>query len=460
MREKEIIQQSASPFASPVVLGGKKDGTWRMCVDYRELNEHTIKDKLPISLIKELIDKLAGAVVFSKIDLRSGYYQIRMHEDDVIKTAFKTHHGHFEFLVMPFGLSNAPATFQGLTNHIFRHVLRKFVLVFFYDILVYSRSRAEHLDHLAAVFSILRSNQLFAKLSKYAFAIAKVEYLGHLISAQGVATDPAKIKAVQAWPEPQNVKQLKGFLGLSGYYRKFIKGYAHIAQPLTNLLKKGAFEWTVEAHKAFKSLKAALVSAPVLGIPDFTKVFVIETDASTHGIGAILMQEGHPLAYISKSLGPRWQGLSVYEKELLALVFVVQKWQQYLTGQKFIVKIDQKSLKWLLEQRITTPFQQLWLSKLMGYTYDIHYKAGKDDIAADALSRVPSTEVLFLAISVIQSDLLDKVKASYDLDPILQSYIQGSVKVAPSYNIIDGYLRKNGKLVVGPDDDLREIILS
>ena len=176
---------------------------------------------------------------------------------------------------------------------------------------------------MAAVFGILRANQLFAKLSKCAFVIAKVEYLGHFISVQGVETDPAKIKIVQDWLVPQNVSQLRGFLGLSGYYRKFIRNYAQIARPLTNLLKKGAFEWTDEAQKAFDSLKGALVSAPVLGIPDFTKTFVIETDASTHGIGVVLMQEGHPLAYISKSLGPRWQGLSVYEKELLALVFAI-----------------------------------------------------------------------------------------------------------------------------------------
>ena len=460
MLEKGIIQYSASPFASLVVLVRKKDGTWRMCVDYRELNKHTVKDKFPIPMVEELLDELAGAMIFSKIDLRSGYHQIRMYESDVFKTAFKTHHGHFEFLVMPFGLSNAPATFQGLINYIFRHVLRSFVLVFFDDILVYSKTKTNHWHHLAAVLDILRAHQLFTKISKCAFAIPRVEYLGHFILGHGVENDPAKIQAVQAWPVPSNVKQLRGFLGLAGYYRKFIRGYAYIARPLTALLKKGAFEWNKEAQTAFESLKKALTQALILGLPDFTKVFEVETDASTQGVGAVLMQEGHPLAYISRTLGPKWQGLSVYEKELLALVFAVQKWQQYLMGQKFIIRTDQRSLKWLLDQRITTPFQQLWLSKLMGYTYEIQYKSGKENVAANALLRVPSAQVLFLATSVIQSDLLDKIRASYDLDPQLQAYVQGVGNLKSSYNIIVGFQRKKGRLLIGPDPELRNLILS
>jgi len=216
MLDKGVIQHSSSSFASPVVLVGKNDGTWRLCVDYGELNKHTIRDKFPIPVVEELMDELPGAMVFSKIDLRYGYHQIRMHEEDVMKTTFKTHHGHFEFLVMPFGLSNAPATFQSLMNYTFRALLRRCVLVFFDDILVYSKTIADHIQHLTTVFNIMRQQQLFAKKSKCSFAMAKVEYLGHFISGQGVETDPAKIQAVRDWPVPKNIKQLRSFLGLSG----------------------------------------------------------------------------------------------------------------------------------------------------------------------------------------------------------------------------------------------------
>ncbi|GJT35697.1 putative mitochondrial protein [Tanacetum coccineum] len=284
--EAGVIKPSNSPFASPILMVKKKDNTWRMCVDYRQLNKNTVKDKFPIPIIEELIDELHGATIFSKLDLRSSYHQIRMCEEDIAKTAFKTHEMHYEFLFMPFGLTNAPPTFQALMNKVFKAFLRKFTLVFFDDILVYSQTMEEHVTHLQM---------------------------------------PNKVEAMQDWPILTTLKQLKSFLGLTGYYRRFIKGFASLSRPLTQLLKKNTFKWTSEAQLSFEALKRAMMEAPILGLPDFSEPFVIKTYASGVGLGAVLQQKGHPIEYLSKTFSPKHQFLSTYEKEFLVVLMALER---------------------------------------------------------------------------------------------------------------------------------------
>ena len=303
MLHRGVIRNSSSPFAYPVLLVKKKDGTWHFCVDYRHLNAITVKNKHPMPVVDALLDELAGAKWFTKLDFRSGYHQIRVAPGDEYKTAFRTHSGLYEFTVMSFCLTNAPPSFQSIMNKVFAPLLRHSVLIFMDDILIYSATLEEHILHLQQVLEIIQDNQFYIKLSKCIFAQQQLEYLGHLVTSQGVATKPSKIQAVAQWPTPSTIKQLRGFLGLTGYYRRFNKQYGMISHPLTQLLKKGvSFQWTQQCQEAFDLLKQALVQAPLLTVPNFSKQFVVETDASDCGLGAVLMRDNHPISYLSKAL--------------------------------------------------------------------------------------------------------------------------------------------------------------
>lgn len=420
-----IIQHSVSPFASPAILVRKKDGQWRLCIDYQRLNALTVTPKFPLPVIDELLDELSGASWFSKLDLRAGYHQIRLAEGEEYKTAFQTHSDHYEYKVLPFGVAGGPATFQGAMNHTLKPVACVCALVFFDDILVFSKSFSNHVQHLTQVLQLLRADQWQIKMSKCSFAQRELSYLGFVIGEQGVSTEPDKIVRIQHWPLPHSVKQLRQFLGLSGYYRKFVRHYGIIAKPLTHLLKKNVpFVWTSECTTAFEALKQALVTTPVLALPDFRKQFTIETDASDYGVGAVLQQDGHPLAFLSKPLGPRNKGLSTYEKELLAILLAVEHWRQYLQSTEFVIKTDQRSLVHLEDQRLHTPWQQKAFTKLLGLRYHLCYRRGADNSAADTLSRRPISETDDLyAISLCQPEWLDEVHQGYTQDPFTKKII-------------------------------------
>ncbi|KAL4346612.1 hypothetical protein GQ457_17G009440 [Hibiscus cannabinus] len=459
-----LIRDSTSAFASPVVMVKKKDGSWRMCVDYRRLNQLTMKDKFPMPIIEELLDELGKARIFSKLDLRSGYHQIRMWEPDIPKTAFRTHEGHYEFVVMPFGLTNAPATFQGLMNQLFTGLLRKTVLVFLDDILVYSENLGDHLQHLKAVLEILRSNRLYAKRSKCSFGASAVDYLGYIISGGQISMENSKVKCIKEWPAPKSVKDLRGFLGLSGYYRRFIRGYGGIAKPLTDLLKKGAWKWTYMEQEAFERLKGALQEAPVLALPDFNEEFIVETDASALGVGAVLVQKGKPLAFFSKGLGVQHQGLSIYEKEMLAALLAVKKWSPYLLGRHFKIKTDHQSLKFLTDQQAITTAQQKWVVKMLGYDFEVMYRSGSQNRVADVLSRNPSFGgCQAMVVSAVTSELFNKISDTWKTDPKLQKKITEILNgnsASAKYSWDGRSLRRKGKLVVGNDIEVRKELLN
>ncbi|GJS80358.1 putative reverse transcriptase domain-containing protein [Tanacetum coccineum] len=358
MLENGFIRPSVSPWGAPVLFVKKKDGSMRLCIDYRELNRITIHNRYPLPRIDDLFDQLQGAKYFSKIDLRSGYHQLRVREQDISKTAFRTRYGHYEFLVMPFGLTNAPAVFMDLMNRIFHEYLDKFVIVFIDDILVYSKSEEEHEQHLRIVLEILRQKKLYAKFSKCEFWLQQVAFLGHIVSADGIIMDPSKVEAITKWPRPTTVTEVRSFLGLAGYYRRFVEGFSRLALPLTQLMRKGEkFVWTDERQESFEELKRRLVSAPILTLPSGSGGFQIYSDASKKGLGCVLMQHGKVIAYASRQLKPYEVNYPTHDLELAAVDRKSLKFKPEFS-------VDDDGVVWF-EDRLCVPNDQALREKVM-----------------------------------------------------------------------------------------------
>ncbi|KAJ9541044.1 hypothetical protein OSB04_027550 [Centaurea solstitialis] len=403
-----FIRPSVSPWGAPVLFVKKKDGSMRLCIDYRELNRVTIRNKYPLPRIDDLFDQLQGAKYFSKIDLRSGYHQLRIRDRDIPKTAFRTRYGHYEFIVMPFGLSNAPAVFMDLMNRTFKDHLDEFIIVFIDDILVYSKSKEDHEAHLRITLETLQSKKLYAKFSKCEFWLEQVAFLGHIISGEGIKVDPAKVESISNWPKPKNVSEVRSFLGLAGYYRRFVENFSKIALPLTRLLRKGVkFVWGEDQEKSFEELRKRLITTPILALPSGSEGFQIYSDASKSGLGCVLMQHGRVIAYASRQLKSYEVNYPTHDLELAAVIFALKIWRHYLYGETCDIFTDHKSLKYIFTQKDLNMRQRRWLELLKDYDVRIQYHPGKANVVADALSRKSSGSI---------SSLIAQPHIAFDLE--------------------------------------------
>ena len=393
-----IVRPSTSPWASPVVIVPKPDGTIRFCVDYRKLNSVTKMDAYPIPRTEQMLEKIATAKFISTIDLTKGYWQIPLDEQTISKSAFITQRGLFEFIVMPFGMKTAPATFQRMMRDNVLQDLESFADAYIDDVEVDTATTfAQHLIHLREVFNRLRQFKLCARPSKCKIGEFVVDFVGHRVGRNTIKPRDALVETIETFPKPETKKQVRSFLGLTGYYRRFVKNYADIAVPLTNLTKKGEptrVRWTSACENAFSKLKSMLKSPPVLRPPNWDNLFILQVDASDFGVGAILSQldmeeQGNPVAFASRKLQPREMKLSTTEKECLAIVWAVEMFRYYLFGRKFKLQTDHNPLVWLNQVKNKNRKLLRWSLTLQEYDIELEHKIGEKHVNADALSRLP-----------------------------------------------------------------------
>ncbi|KAJ9555929.1 hypothetical protein OSB04_010543 [Centaurea solstitialis] len=422
---KGHVRESMSPCAP------KKDGTWRMCVDSRAINKITVRYRFPIPRLDDLLDQISGATIFTKLDLKSGYYQIRLRPGDEWKTAFKTREGLYEWLVMPFGLSIAPSTFMRVMNQLFRPFIGKFVVVYFDDILIYNATFGEHVDHVRQVLTLLRRDKFYAAIKKCVFMVPKVLFLGYVISGEAIQVDESKVAAVKQWPTPKTITDVRSFHGLTSFYRRFIPHFSSIMAPVTDYMKCKTFVWTDAAESAFQSIKEKLTTAPILVLPDFSQAFELHTDASKAGIGGVLSQGGRPIAYFSEKLtGPKLR-YSTYDVEFYAVVQAVKHWRHYLFHKEFVLFTDHDSLRHLHSQ-------------------DKH-KSGASNRVADALSRRSNMLVSMRVIVPGFDTLMEQLTVDPYFSVVLQDVQSGQNS---DFLIHDGFIFKGNQLCI-PDSSLR-----
>lgn len=415
---KGHVKESLSPCAVPALLIPKKDGSWRMCVDSRAINKITVRYRFPIPRLDDLLDQIGKATIFTKLDLKSGYHQIRIRPRDEWKTAFKTREGLFEWLVMPFGLSNAPSTFMRVMNQVLRPFLGKFVVVYFDDILIFSSSVETHQDHLRHVLLIMRQETFFVARQKCELGVDRVLFLGYVISSNGLSMDMSKVEAVKSWPVPKTVTDVRSFHGLASFYRRFVPHFSTIMAPLTDCMKDDKFLWSTEAHDAFDLIKHKLTSAPILILPDFELPFELHCDASKLGIGAVLSQQSRPVAYFSEKLGGARSRYSTYDVEFYAVVQAIKHWRHYLVHREFILFTDHDALKHLESQVKVSSRHASWIAYLQQFTFSIRHKAGKLNRVADALSRRHS----LLTSMHVAVPGFGSFSSLYETDPFLVPY--------------------------------------
>jgi transposase InsO family protein len=490
---KGFIRRSESPAGAPILFVKKKDGSLRLCVDYRGLNKITTPNRCPLPLISETFDQLGKAKYFTKLDMRGAYNLLRIAKGDEWKTAFRCRYGHFEYQVMPFGLMNAPGTFQAFVNDVLRDYLDDFVVVYLDDILIYSESLDEHTAQVKKVLKKLEAAGICLKLEKCAFDKQEVSFLGFVIGVNGISMDPAKVAAIQEWATPKSAFDIQVFLGLANFYRRFVKNYSKVATPLTTLLKKNAkFIWSRAAQDAFDELKARLMSGPILRHFDHTKACVIEVDASDYALGGVCSQYDdddrlHPVAFYSRKLLPAEMNYQIYDKELLAIVCAFKHWRHYLefSASTTVVLTDHRNLEYFTTTRNLSRRQVRWSEVLSDYNFVIKYRPGSQNAAADSLSRRDKPEegsaaalsktalTLLPPIQFLNAlhalPLLPEKSAIQNLitnllpnDPTFSAILAESLETPDPdglYSVQDGLLLHDGLVCVPDDPDLKKMIL-